>query len=149
MNDLLAAILLITASAPVPDDAPRACAQKVDATAFTTRLAGVPQEIREDFIRRIALHGAVVANSGVPLLKTDAPTESEKGYAPIRFAQAMRVGDSWFVQLEVAMFAGVRTLTYTREQNGSFQLPPGQHYGGPGCASIRAALAGVMTFGPF
>lgn len=149
MGNFFTTILVTAAFAPVLDDAPRACAQTVNATAFTDRLAGVPQEVREDFVRRIAARGSIVADSNVPLLETDAPSESEKKLAQVRFAQAMHVGDHWFVQLEVAMYAGVRTLTYTLRQDGSFQLSPGQHYGGPGCASIKAALAGVKTFAPF
>jgi hypothetical protein len=90
-----------------------------------------------------------VADSDVPLLQTDAPGEREKGHAQVRFAQAMLVQDKWFVQLEVSLWEGVRTLTYIRHGDGSFRYSPSGIFNGPACASIKAALAGVTTRAPF
>jgi hypothetical protein len=147
LYNALAATMLIMASTPAPDEAPQTCARTLGATAFTTKLSGVPQAIREDLVRRIAAQGSAVADSDVPLLQTDAPGERERGYARVRFAQAMHIGDRWFVQLQITLMSGVRTYVYARHSDGSFDFSPGQQFGGPGCASIKAALAGVDTFG--
>jgi len=93
--------------------------------------------------------GNEITDENIPLLRTDAPTEAEKNYATVRFAQALRFRDTWYVQSEVALFAGVRTITYYRTPNGRFERFRSQYFGGPACATIRAALDGVVTPGGF
>jgi hypothetical protein len=123
-----------------------ACGLKVGADQIVLSLDQIPKEVRVDLERRIEAQGSKIAEHGVPLLNTDAPTEAERGFAQVRFAQALRIDDRWFVQLEVAQFPGVRTFIYSRRQNGIFAYSPGHHFGGDACATIRAALAGMMSF---
>jgi len=149
MNGALA-MLLWASGTPVAEDVPQsACAREVGASATALRLAELPQEIRDDLVRRREVFGDTVADRDSPLLQTDAPTEAERGHATVRFAQAMRVGNSWFVQLEVSLMAGVVTVSYAHQTDGRFRLSPFHHFRGPACASIRAALAGVTTPGGF
>jgi hypothetical protein len=131
---------------PAPTDAQRACERDIGATAAAYRLGELPQEIRSDLATRLrSLFGAEVADSDAPLLQTDAPTAAERDHATLRFAQAFLVRDRWFVQLEVSLFAGVRTISYQRQPDGLFTLSPLHNFGGPACASIKAALAGVTA----
>lgn len=123
----------------------RSCAQEIGATASAYRLADLPQDIRDDLANRRDWLGEDMADSDAPLLQTDAPTAAERGYPTIRFAQAMLVGEIWFVQFEVSLFAGVRTISYIRQNDGRFHLTPLHYFNGPPCASIKAALAGVTT----
>lgn len=146
-NHALAIILLATGAAPAETDAQRACAQEIGATATAYRLADLPPDIRDDLARRRDMFGADMADSDAPLLQTDAPTAAERGHPTLRFAQAMLVRDRWFVQFEVSLFAGVRTLSYARQPDGRFGFTPVHYFGGPACASIKAALAGVTTPG--
>ncbi len=147
MNNALAMILLASGTASVGTEAQRACAQEVGATATAYRLAELPKDIRDDLASRRDIFGADMADSDAPLLRTDAPTAEEREHATVRFAQAMLVGDKWFVQFEVSLFAGVRTISYLRRPDGRFAFTPSHYFGGPACASIRAALAGVTTPG--
>ena len=148
MFSILAAISLSASSAGVADRDSRECAQKFGASQVASALNEVPQEIRADLAQRIGAQGSAIADRDVPLLTTDAPSVAERGHAQVRFSQAIKVRDRWFVQLEIALFAGVRTFTYNRQPDGTFAFSPGQHFGGPACESIKAALAGVTTFGP-
>ena len=147
MNPALAMMLSAMAAPSAATDAQRACAREVGATAAAYRLPELPQEIREELHRRSDVFGAEMADKDAPLLQTDAPTAAERDHATIRFAQAMLVRDRWFVQFEVSLFAGVRTLSFLRRPDGRFSLTPTHYFGGPACASIKAALAGVTTPG--
>lgn len=143
----LAMMLLAAGTVPVGTEAQRACAREVGASSTAYRLAELPPAIRDDLASRWDIFGADLADSDAPLLQTDAPTAEERHYPTLRFAQAMLVRDRWFVQFEVSSFAGVRTISYVREAGGHFSLTPIHHFGGPACASIQAALAGVTTPG--
>lgn len=148
MNGALMMIMLLGA-APAGTEAQRACAREVGATATAYRLADLPKDIRDDLASRSGLFGAEIADSDSPLLQTDAPTAAERNYPTVRFAQAMFARDRWFVQFEVSLFAGVRTISYSRQPGGGFGFTPAHYFGGPACASIKAALAGVTTPGGF
>jgi hypothetical protein len=149
MNGALVTMLLAAATASAETEAQRSCAQEVGATASAYRLTELPRDIRDDLASRRDMFGAEMADSDSPLLQTDAPTAEESDYPILRFAQAMLVRDRWFVQFEVSMFAGVRTISYLRQPDGRFSLTPSHYFGGPACASLRAALAGVTTPGGF
>ncbi len=130
------------AMAPMVQEAP-SCAEQVGASASTRRLSDLPGEIRTDLA---AFGRAEIGDSDGPLLNTDAPSAEERNYPVLRFYQALRVGERWFVQIEVANFADVRTLVYRyRAAERVFSREPWQYYSGPACASIKASLAGVMT----
>jgi hypothetical protein len=126
--------------------APSTCADEVRAAAIASRLSELPREVRDDLM--LLTEGAM-ADSDSPLLQTDAPTAAERGQGTVRFAQGLLVGGKWFAQFEVSMFAGVRTVAYVRNQDGRFRRSPMHYFGGPACASIRAALDGVTTPGGF
>jgi len=128
-------------------DAQRSCASQIRATATVTHLADLPQDIRNEMDRLKDLFGEM-ADSDAPLLQTDAPSAAERGYAQVRFAQAILVKDMWFVQYESAMTAGVRTASFSRHSDGHFNFDPSHYFGGAGCAAIKAALAGVTTLPP-
>lgn len=145
----VALLLWATAVAGAGSAQPSSCAEEVGATATANRLAQLPQEIRDRLPQLREIFGAEMADSDAPLLQTDAPTAAERSYPTIRFAQAMLVGDKWFVQFEVSLFAGVRTVAFIRRADGSFFLSAAHHFGGPACPSIKAALSGVNTPGGF
>lgn len=133
-----------------PEMGPRStCAAEVGATATAYRLADLPPDIRDEWGALENFMGGQIADSDAPLLQTDAPSEAESNYPTARFAQAMLVGDKWFVQFEVSLFFGVRTVGYVRHSDGVFRISPGHYFNGPACASIRAALSGVTTPGGF
>ena len=146
MNSGWAIILWAMAGAP-PDPGPRTvCPEEAGATATADRLSELPQEIRDDLM---VLTDNEITDENVPLLRTDAPTKAERNHATVRFAQAMRFHNYWLVQYEVALFAGVRTVSYVSTGDGPFHRSPMFYFGGPACASIRAALDGVTTPGGF
>ena len=147
MGNALLMMLLATGGASAGTEAQRACAREVGATSTAYRLAELPREVRDDLASRRDMFGADIADSDAPLLETDAPTARESDHATLRFAQAMLVRDRWFVQFEVSLFAGVRTISYLRQPDGRFSFTPAHYFGGPACASVRAALAGVTTPG--
>ena len=149
MNSGLAIMLWAmgaTTAGSVPNSS---CAEEVRASATADRLSELPHDIRDGLVQLEHLFGDEIADSDSPLLRTDAPTAAERDLPTIRFAQAMLVGDKWFVQFEVSQFAGVRTVGFVRQGGGRFQLAPAHYFGGPACASIKAALAGVNTPGGF
>ena len=127
----------------VPDVAPPSCATEIQAESYARRLADIPPEIRDDLN---SLTKGTVGDSGGPLLATDAPSAVERQYPTTRFYQAFLIKNQWFVQFEVAMFAGVRTMTYRRSKdNNRFYRSPWGYFGGPACESLNAALSGVTT----
>jgi hypothetical protein len=142
-------IVLMAAAAAAPAD-PRPqfrCPEAAQAKVATRQLSGLPDEIHRDLR---ALTNDEITDEDVPLLRTDAPTASETSHATARFVQAMLLGDKWVVQFEVALFAGVRTLTYIRNNfTGPYHRSQSQVFGGPACASLRAVLDGVATPGVF
>ena len=113
-------------------------------------IAVLPDDIREDLARRRndIFGGERMADSDATLLRTDAPAATERNHVLLRFAQAMRVRDIWFVQYEVSL-GGLRMISYVRHPDGRFNLSPAHHFGGPACASIKAALSGVRSPGGF
>ena len=149
MNSGLAIALWVLGSAAAGTGPQSTCARDVQAAATAYRLSDLPQDISGDLTSLATVLGDRIADSDSPLLRTDAPTAAERDHATVRFAQAMRVGDKWFVQFEVSQFAGVRTVTYVRNQDGRFRRSPAHYFGGPACASIKAALDGVTTPGGF
>ncbi len=136
-------LLAVTSLEPSPSQ--RVCAREVGATSVATRLSQLPPSIREDIARLKPVFGDHMADSDAELLQTDAPRAEDGHRARVRFAQAMLVGDHWFVQFEIAMWAGVRTASFRRQADGSFAYAPVHDFGGPACASIKAALEGVTT----
>jgi hypothetical protein len=118
------------------------CPEAVRAAARAYRLSELPDEIRKDLM---ALTNDKITDENIPLLATDAPSEAERKHATVRFAQALRFHNYWLVQIEVALFAGVRTISFESMGNGPFRFSPGINFQGPACASIRAALDGVSS----
>ena len=149
MTSGLAIALWVLGSATAGTGPQSTCALDVQAAATAYRLSELPQDISGDLTLLAESFGDRIADSDAPLLQTDAPTAAERGHPTVRFAQAMLVRDKWFVQLEVSQFAGVRTVAYVRQPDGRFSRSPSQYFGGPSCASIKAALAGVTTPGGF
>jgi hypothetical protein len=139
------ALAIVSMTVPVLSPAQQACAREVGASSIAVTLSDLPSDIRDEMSRLKPLLGEQLADSDARLLETDAPSLADGGRVNVKFAQAMLVRDMWFVQFEVAMFAGVRTITFRREQHGQFAFVPWQYFGGPACASIKAALAGVTT----
>ena len=140
-------ILLLAMAFSHSDPGPRTvCPEEARATATADRLAELPREIRDDLM---VLTANEITDENVPLLRTDAPTKAEEKHATVRFAQAMRFHNYWLVQFEVALFAGVRTVSYVSTGDGPYHRSPMFYFGGPACASIRAALEGVTAPGGF
>ena len=128
----------------------RACLRDLRVEAVVTRLADLPADVRAGLSRLGASpHWTRIADSDEPLLQTDAPSAAEREYPRARFAQAVRVRDRWFVQFEATQEGGVRTVGFERRLDGRFSLSRLYTFGGPACASIKAALAGVWTPGGF
>ena len=144
---ILMASMLLAPVQPAPYKEPtlQVCAKTLGATAIVHRLADLPPSVRDDLLSRIKAIGGNLADSDVPILQTDAPGPKETSYAHERFEQAVLVGDIWFVQLRIAMTPGVNTLAYRRERDGKLTYLPNHNFGGPACASIKAALSGVTT----
>ena len=149
MNSGFAIALWIVGSAAAGNGAQSSCARDVHATATAYRLADLPQQIRDEMAAYPEVFGGGLADSDAPLLQTDAPAAEERDYPTVRFAQAMLVGDKWFVQFEVSLYTGVRTVSFHRHRDGHFRLRPDHFFGGPACASIRAALDGVTAASVF
>lgn len=137
-------------SETTPDTSIENCAEVAAASAAAYRLADLPEDVRD----RLAyleqnLIRTGIADGDAPLLQTDAPSLAERTHPTIRFKQAVLIGDIWFVQLEVSMTAGVRTISFHRRHDGRFDVSHDHYFSGPACASIRAALDGVRTPGGF
>lgn len=143
------ALVAATSSTELLDRDVQECATKVAASEVAYSLNAIPAEVRRDIVERVAAQGSAVFNRDTPPLQTDAPTSSDSSSssASVRFAQAYHVGERWFVQVDIAGFTGVNTFGYDRRPNGLFAPTPGRHFGGPPCASIEAALAGVISLG--
>lgn len=136
------ALLLQAAAAPGPR--PQAPCANIPAAAVIERLSDLPTDIRQDLLQTYE----DMEERGAPLLSTDSPTEGERKYPTSRFVQAVLIKNVWYVQFEVSMFAGVRTMGYVRASNGRFRRDPSRYYGGPACATLRAAIEGVYNPGP-
>lgn len=141
----LSAILFLTAFEAEPA-AVQTCAKEIRANSVVIDLADLPQEIREHLD---TFDPKGMGERDSQLLKTDAPVRAERDHRQTRFAQALLVRDEWFVQFEVALFSGVRTIGYVRDGEGRFRPWPPHYFGGPPCESIKAALQGVTTPGGF
>jgi hypothetical protein len=128
----------------VPTDAVSSCAQEIHATATASRLPDLPPEIREDLAR---ISNNEMAESGSPILQTDAPSKAEAKLPTVRFMQAIlvkdlpRAKDIWFVSFEVSM-STPRTVGYYRSQSGYYTRAQLWNFGGPPCEAIKAALKG-------
>lgn len=146
MSNVLLMLLFAVGATPLDANPDRSCAQEVRATATAYRLSELPTDIRDDL--NLLLHNDI-GDSGSPLLGTDAPGPEEQSFPTTRFFQALFVNGEWFVQFEVSMFAGVRTMGYVRGSDGRFRRYPLHYFGGPPCETIKAALAGVTTPGGF
>lgn len=146
MNDMVLMLLLAIGPATVETEPRPSCAEEVRATATAYRLADLPKEIRDDL--NILMNNEI-GDSDSQLLQTDAPVAAERNFPTARFFQALFVNREWFVQFEVSMFAGVRTIGYVRDGNGGFRRWSSHYFGGPACETIKAALNGVTTPGGF
>ena len=145
MNFFLSAILGTSAFWTGPTAA-QTCADEIGAASVAIELADLPQDIREHLN---SLDPKGMGERDSQLLKTDAPAGAERHHLQTRFVQAFLVKDEWFVQFEVAMFSGVRTVGYVRDSGGRFRPWPPHYFGGPPCASVKAARQGVTTPGGF
>lgn len=142
---LLMLIGLFQPSAAIAASAPRPICADILATAVVKRLSDLPREIRDD----LHLNYKDMGEPGSPLLQTDAPTAAEVHYPTSRFVQGVLIKDVWYVQFEVSMFSGVRTIGYVRIDDGRFLRSPSHYYGGPSCETLKAAINGVYTPGGF
>lgn len=145
MRGLLAIGLLQVAGAASATEPPPSCAVELGAASVADRLSELPREIQDDLVR---IAGGDIGESNAPLLQTDAPSAAEKGHATARFVHGLLVDREWFVQIEIAMTAGVRTFGYVEDDRGIFRRRVAHYFGGPACASIVAARAGVYNPGP-
>jgi hypothetical protein len=145
MRKLLLVLLLQVDAASAHAALPQSCAKEVGAITVVERLSELPPDIREDLLFRFKDMG----DRGSPLLQTDAPSAVEMTYPTSRFAQALLIKNAWFVQFEVSMFSGVRTIGYVRGSDGRFTRSPSRYFGGPACETLKAAVKGVYTPGGF
>lgn len=145
MRKLMLIALLQSGASSAQPVLPQSCAKEVGATAVVERLSELPPDIRDDLLFRFKDMG----DRGSPLLQTDAPSAVELSYPTSRFAQALLIKNVWFVQFEVSMFSGVRTVGYVRGSDGRFTRSPSRYFGGPACATLRAAVSGVYNPGLF
>ena len=143
MRRALIALLQVAVPAGATELDP-GCAVEVRATSVAERFSDLPSEIQDDLVR---MTGERIGERSEQLLETDAPSSEEQNFVRARFAQALLVENEWFVQIEVAMTSGVRTFGYVREDQGIFRRRLSHYFGGPACASIEAALAGVYNPG--
>jgi hypothetical protein len=140
MNVSWAVLLMMTATPPSATRPSFSCSEMGRAAATAYRLSELPAEIRADLMEWT---NHQITDANIPLLNTDAPGPLERTYATVRFAQAARFHNYWLVQFEVALFSGVRTVSYSSTENGPFRRSPMIYSQGPACASLRAALEGV------
>lgn len=144
MRRLLAIGLLQVAGTTSAAEPSPSCAVEVGAASVAERVSELPTEIRDDLLR---IAGGVIGEKDSPLLRTDAPSSEERAYSTTRFVQALLIESEWFVQLDVAMTSGVRTFGYVKDERGAYRRSLSHYFGGPACASIKAALAGVYNPG--
>lgn len=126
------------------DQIPR-CREDARATAVARTASALPQEIRDDLA---ALTGNDISDAG-SRAAPEPYTRSQHADDTARFVRALRFGPRWYVQIRVPLFEGVRTITYASREGRPFERWPASYFGGPACASIRAALEGVSTPGGF
>jgi hypothetical protein len=143
-------LLLLAFLANSPATLTDTCLREISATSTVNRLSDLPQDVRSSlsYFEENILKGRI-ADSGSPLMQTDAPSAIESGYPRARFSQAVLIRDRWFVQFQVSLWSGVRTVSFTRSSDGRYGLSPGHYFGGPACESLKAAVAGVSTPGGF
>jgi hypothetical protein len=126
------------------------CLEGVKITARANRLRDLPEDVKEGLnFLETHVYTEKIAEAGSPIPQSDAPSLAEQDYPQARFAQALLVNDRWFVQIEVSLWAGVRTISFFRGGDGRFHFSPSHYFNGPACESIRAALSGVTTPGRF
>ena len=131
------------ATTPARDTKPP-CAKDVKASAVAQRLSDLPEDITRDLLAWIKGLG----DRETPLLQTDAPSAVARTFATGRFAQAMMLGRIWFVQIEVSETSGVRTIGYVwSNDDRKYHRSPMHSFGGPMCATLKAAEAGVISYG--
>lgn len=121
------------------------CARDVQATETASRLSQLPLEIRDDLA---AFSKGEMADSGVPIRQTDAPTDAKRKLATSRFLQAILVRKTWFVSFEVSMMTP-RTVGYAQTTGGGFHRIHFYNLAGPPCEAVKAALKGVTSFNSF
>ena len=140
VNQLIMALL---ASAATAHPTRRATCPDIRATMVVERLSGLPEDIRDNLLT--AYRG--IGDRGSELLATDAPSTAEMKYPTKRCFQAVLIKDVWYVQIEVAMTSGVRTIGFNGGTDGHFRFAPSVYYGGPACETPKAAINGVYNPG--
>jgi hypothetical protein len=145
MRKLMLIMLLQVGAASAQAAPQRSCAEEVGAIAVANRLSKLPQDIRADLMQMDKNMG----DPGSPLLQTDAPSVAQSKYPTSRFFQALLINKIWFVQVEIAMTSGIRTMGYYRDSDGRFQRSRSHYYGGPACETLKAAANGVYNPGLF
>lgn len=139
-------ILLLQVTAATAQAAPQqSCAKEVGATEVAYRLSEVPKDILADLM----LMDKNMGDQGSPLVQTDAPSAEQLKWPTSRFLQALLINRTWYVQVEVSMMSGVRTMGYSRGSDGRHQRLSSRYYGGPACETLRAAVKGVYNPGNF
>lgn len=125
---------------------PQYCAVEKEAVKVVYRLSDLPDEIRVDLM---TMSQSQMVDGPVTLRQGDAPTEAERLLPTSKFNQGLLIRGTWFVQFEITNLAGVRTIGYVRSERHSFVKSPIYYFTGPACATLEAALAGVITPGGF
>jgi hypothetical protein len=78
----------------------------IAAISVIDRFAELPEDIRND----LRANFSRMAKGREPLLETDAPSAAEMKYPTSRFVRAVLMKNVWYVQMQVSMTEGVRTI---------------------------------------
>lgn len=140
---LFGPLLAMVSSVAVAE--PASPCEGIAASVIAYRLADLPPEIRDDLN---AMSQNAIADAGVPIRRTDAPTDAEKDLALNGLVHGLLVGQEWFVSVDTGT-GGIRTFGYVRDSDGRYFRLPSHYFGGPACEAIAAALSGVTSPGGF
>jgi len=137
---LVAAVL---SNAPSDAQVMPAC-PGISIVSSVDQFSRLPKDIQDDLLANFD-H---MAKGGEPLLATDAPSSAEMNYPTSRFVHAVLIKNVWYVQMEIAMTEGVRTIGYHLGSTGHLERSASQYLGGPACETLRALTNRVYNPGP-
>ena len=139
----LTLVVALLAAAPSAAQTIPAC-PGIPVISSVDRFSGLPKDIQDD----LAGNFRHMAKGGEPLLATDAPSSAEMNYPTSRFVRAVLIKNVWYVQMEIAMTEGVRTIGYHVGTTGHLERSASQYLGGPACETLRALTNRVYNPGP-
>jgi len=116
----------------------------IEVISVVDRFAELPGDIQDD----LRANFDRMAKAGEPLLETDAPTAAEMTYPTSRFVRAVLIKNVWYVQMEISMTEGVRTIGYIRGSQGHLERSAMHYLGGPACETLKALTSRVYNPGP-